>query len=198
MRYQGTARLRAITLIRPWPWAMLHLPASVRKRIENRYSSPPRDLVIRHAVIGLHAGLKYDPVGAERIAAIAGQKPPPEDVHPKGAIVGAAWIDRVVRAGAADGAVQDEWFFGPVGIVLRDAVALPEPVRCTGTQGWWWVPDADADRVWGQLRGMDWPGLYAEERVSAPPAPAPAPPRARRRRRDAVQGGGQTSLWDTP
>lgn len=35
---------------------------------------------------------------------------------------------------------QRRWFFGPVGYVLRDGMALANPVACPGKQPFWHVP----------------------------------------------------------
>lgn len=40
---------------------------------------------------------------------------------------------------------QRIWFFGPIGYVLRDVVALPQPVPCRGYQGFWTLPQ-DVER----------------------------------------------------
>jgi hypothetical protein len=42
------------------------------------------------------------------------------------------------------GPAQVRWFFGPVGYVLRDVIALPTPVPCKGALGFWTLP-ADVD-----------------------------------------------------
>jgi hypothetical protein len=41
---------------------------------------------------------------------------------------------------------QMRWFFGPIGYVLRDVIALHEPVPCRGWQGFWTLPD-DVERA---------------------------------------------------
>lgn len=46
---------------------------------------------------------------------------------------------------------QPRWFFGPIGYVLRDVVALKTPVQCRGWQGFWTLaPDVERAVV-GQL-----------------------------------------------
>ena len=44
---------------------------------------------------------------------------------------------------------DDEWFTGPIGILLDDVVAYPEPVTIRGAQGYWSVLEAltEDDRV---------------------------------------------------
>ena len=47
---------------------------------------------------------------------------------------------------------QRRWFFGRVGYVLRDVIALPKPVPCRGRQGFWTMPDDLARQVEEQIR----------------------------------------------
>lgn len=47
---------------------------------------------------------------------------------------------------------QRRWFFGPVGYVLRDVIALPTAVPCRGWQGFWSLPDDVRAKVEEQLR----------------------------------------------
>ena len=50
------------------------------------------------------------------------------------------------------GPSQVRWFFGPIGYVLRDVVALKRPIPCRGMLGFWTLP-ADVERqVEEQLR----------------------------------------------
>lgn len=83
------------------------------------------------------------------------------------AVIGVATIERAViglpdgRAGDAfdhgkpvDLGDQHRWFFGPIGYVLRDAIALPEPVPCRGWQGFWTLPDDVEATVRAQLQGV--------------------------------------------
>jgi hypothetical protein len=50
---------------------------------------------------------------------------------PRGAIVGTVEIvDCVSRSGSP-------WFFGDYGFVLKDPIALPEPIECKGALGFW-------------------------------------------------------------
>jgi hypothetical protein len=54
---------------------------------------------------------------------------------------------------------QRRWFFGPVGYVLRDVVALPRPVPCKGMLGLWTLPALVELDVIGQLAGLGASGL---------------------------------------
>lgn len=79
------------------------------------------------------------------------------------AVIGVATVDRVLDpracgiypdhpdAAAALPPDQRRWFFGPLGYVLRDVIALPEPVPCRGWQGFWTLPDELERQVTAQL-----------------------------------------------
>lgn len=139
--------MRALTLWRPWPWAILH----GGKDIENRPWACPRSLV--GVPIALHAGKVWDEETAEEFAAPGEWHlegfPPRKADHPEGAIVGLATVARVLHESSlidrADPARSSRWFMGPWGWVLRDVIALPEPVPCRGAQGLWPVPE-DVER----------------------------------------------------
>lgn len=78
------------------------------------------------------------------------------------AVIAVATIDRVVTSwpdgtpAVMDGdapfaAEQRRWFFGPVGILLRDVIALPRPVPCKGMLGFWTLPEPIAVEVMDQV-----------------------------------------------
>lgn len=73
----------------------------------------------------------------------AGLTLPPADELPRGAIVGSARIAGI----GGDKAAASPWFFGPIGIVLADVRAFPEPIPCKGALGFF-VP-----------QGHQWPTL---------------------------------------
>lgn len=142
--------MRALTLWRPWDQPV----ADGAKPVENRPNPPPRSLL--GEVVAIHAGQKYDYDGAEFIKA-RGYRLLPHDGGRIGAIVGVArilgWVDQRRDRGrlATITCERDDlerlqavrvnpWFFGPVGILLVDAVAI-RPVKCRGMQGWWTVPE---------------------------------------------------------
>lgn len=131
-------RLQALTLIRPWPWAIIH----AGKPVENRTWAPPASLIGRP--IAIHAGKKWDDAAAGDIASAADLSVLPAEAQREG-IVAVAIIDRVVRGewhpGSKDPVLASEWYSGPVGWVLRDVVELREPVPCRGAQGLWPVPE---------------------------------------------------------
>ena len=147
--------MRGLTLWRPWSDAIVHGP----KRVENRLRPPPASVL--GELIAIHAGRKYGfgnwtlPSAARR-----GYEPPNEAKCPRG-IVGVARVvgyldlrgaDRVMkhrvdldcggyhdldRLHALD---EDPWWVGPVGWLLDDVVAFPEPIPHRGMLGLWRVP----------------------------------------------------------
>jgi hypothetical protein len=125
--------LFALTLHRPWPWAVLH-----GKDVENRPWQPPPEVVGR--LIALHAGKRWDYDGVRVIHKLLPDCPGSSDDHPTG-IVGLARVT---------GCVTDStslWFFGLYGWTLGDVIALPRPVACRGDKGIWPVTGQVLDRV---------------------------------------------------
>lgn len=152
--------MRALTLTQPWAG----LVASGIKLVENRPRSMIKreDFGKRFAI---HASREIDQTVYERIAEIAPELRPDLKVpllmrwtalsRITSAVIAVATIDKVLDGGwdaesiaeHADalsfsngdklGPQQVRWFFGPVGYVLRDVVALPKPVPCRGWQGFW-------------------------------------------------------------
>jgi len=85
------------------------------------------------------------------------------------AVIGVARIDKVLEGGwnaesirefadtisFSDGSLlgheQLRWFFGPVGYLTREAVAIAKPVPCRGQLGFWTLPDDVCNAVTAQL-----------------------------------------------
>lgn len=120
--------MKAITLIRPWAWAILY----AGKRIENR-SWPPGQQLRLSEMLAIHAGSKWDQDGADWIEIAFGVDVPPKNEHVAGAIVG------IVRYAGVVHKSPDPWFFGPVGWVFED-VRVIEPIPHRGALGLW-TPD---------------------------------------------------------
>ena len=137
--------MRALTLHRPWCWAIFDLPEGDAKRIENRRWRPPREII--GVPLAIHAGKTFDHEGAEHIAKTMGLAVPPRYAHPEG-IVGVVTVVDVLDEGDLYTAQtlldklpgQERWFSGPFGWVLADVVRLAEPVPCRGMQGLWTLP----------------------------------------------------------
>ena len=147
--------MRALTLWQPWCWAI----AAGRKPVENRPWAPPRNLI--GVPFALHAGKRWDRDGEDFIGRLA-SLPPAGDplLEARGAVIGIATVERVVRAGALPGTDQHEetltaeqrpWFFGPYGWVLRDVARIARPVPCRGFQMLWTLPAEIETEVRRQL-----------------------------------------------
>ena len=119
--------LKAITVHRPWAYAIAHLG----KRIENRGWACP---LAPGSLIAIHAGRKYDKQGADWIRQTLGQDCPPDgDKHPTGIVAIARFTGNCTAS-------DSPWFVGPIGWQLADVVAIA-PVPVSGQQGLWTVPD---------------------------------------------------------
>lgn len=119
------------------PWAQLIIYEN--KDIENRdwQSSNP---ALRHrGPTAIHASGKLDML--EYDAALAFIKSrrlniqlPEPDKLVCGAILGVVKIVGAVRRS------DSPWFVGSIGLVLRNPIALPEPIKCKGALGFWDIP----------------------------------------------------------
>ena len=119
--------LKAITLHRPWAYAITHLG----KDIENRSWACP---LATGSVIAIHAGQKYDKQGADWIRQNLGLDCPPDgDEHPTGIVAIARFVGNVTASDSL-------WFSGPIGWQLTDVVAIA-PVSGRGWERLWRVPD---------------------------------------------------------
>lgn len=64
------------------------------------------------------------------------------------------------------GPQQVRWFFGPVGYLLRDVVALSTPVPCRGWQGFWTLPTNIERAVMEQIPRDEHATAFAEAAVA--------------------------------
>lgn len=168
--------MRALTLTQPW----CGLVAAGIKLVENR----SRRMIAATAIgrrFALHASKEIDERVYERLAEIdpaldLGLTPASELWYKlsriTSAVIGVATLDSVLDPRACgidpdhpDAAAplppdQRRWFFGPIGYVLRDVIALPEPVPCRGWQGFWTLPEDVAARVGSQVARIEGDVLY--------------------------------------
>lgn len=140
----------AISVRQPWAWAILH----AGKDIENRSRAiswggiPPRRMAI-HAAKGMTRDEYED--AAHFMKSIGVECPLAYDLL-RGGIIGSVVVHRFVSNHTS------RWFFGPIGMVLRDPVPAVEPVPCAGALGWFaWrkqekLPAMDAPKPW-MLKG---------------------------------------------
>lgn len=127
--------MKAATLYRPWSWAI----AERLKLVENRSWRPERGGLKVGQPFLIHAGQKYDADAANFIERTGGRRPPP-DVACSTGIVAIARLVAVVTDPLNLPPALVPWFFGPVGWVMDDVVAL-KPFVCPGAQGLWDVSD---------------------------------------------------------
>jgi hypothetical protein len=146
--------MRALTLHRPWDWAMAH----GGKQIENRPWKPYQSVIGQR--IALHAGAIYSDEGAGFIDSVLGDgSAPSADLSRPFVVVATTRVLGWLRVGRANGhlfldecsdlpldhaaaAMKSPWLFGPYGWVVADTITLPEPVFCAGKQGLWALPAA--------------------------------------------------------
>lgn len=154
---QSINRLPALTLWRPWPWAIMR----GSKDVENRNWAPPKSLVGRY--LAIHAGKRFDRSAVD-FASLAAGVPCPSDEsdHPLGVIGIVRVLGWVHRGGEAIGetgvldlhwhlAYRDDktiesharltlsspWFVGVYGWMLGDPIEIESPIPCNGRQGLW-------------------------------------------------------------
>ena len=121
----------AITLHRPWPYAISRL----NKRLENRNWEPSGVEV--GDWFAVHAGAEWDKDGAQWIKESGLGDVPPKKEHPRGVILLAKY------GGISEGilATSDPWFVGPLAWRIDDVIVLPEPIPHTqGRQKLWALP----------------------------------------------------------
>lgn len=126
--------LPAITLHRPYPWAIFH----AGKNYENRgYPLPEKYL---DQWVAIHAGQRYNQLAADDIERGGYGTPLNPHDDPTG-IIGLVrfdasfhWVDKV----------QAVWFTGPWGWHITDRLLLAEPIPILGKQGFWKVPPGAA------------------------------------------------------
>lgn len=156
--------MKAITLHRPWPAAIFHLPGTHAKRVENRGWRPPRAIVGQR--IAVHAGITIDRGALTELRRTIGARELRDEVALATGIIGTAVVvgvtyqreveQRVARFVDSGPQTADDmrwwltvhhWFVGPFGWLLDDARPCPTPIPCQGRQGLWNVPADVAMRL---------------------------------------------------
>jgi len=137
--------MRAITLIRPWGWALFH-----GKPVENRsWLLPPS---IRGERVAVHHGKGWDKEGCDFIReqlGIVGMLPP--EASSTG-VIGTTVFHRCLDILLDhDEPGMGDWFFGPYGFLHRDHIELARPVSCKGMLGFWTLPPDVEAAVRAQL-----------------------------------------------
>ena len=133
--------MRALSLWRPWPWAILYFD----KRVENR----SWDVKYRGEFV-IHAAQTFDAEAADDIAGMVRDEPDlplqpfseKKADHPCG-LVGVARIVDCLHYLDDDGKNPrlSKWAFGPYCAVLENVRAFKSPIPWKGQRGWFDVPD---------------------------------------------------------
>lgn len=153
--------MRALTVTQPWAGLL----AAGIKRIENRPRTPPAHLLAEQFAI--HASREFDQAAMRRVIEIdprlALDHPESltrrdrlfEQMTTTSCVVGVAtlvtYVTDVRQIAEYTTHDQERWFFGPIGYVLRDAIALRDPVACKGMLGFWTLPEEVERKVRKQI-----------------------------------------------
>ena len=121
-------KIRGLTLIRPWGYAIAHCGKNIENRSWNCYLKPGD-------YIAIHNGKKWDKSAIECIAdcmdvQINITKEQDKDSQ----------IIAVAKFGGNYQHHDSKWFVGDVGWLLEDVTPI-EPAPCGGRQGLWKLPN---------------------------------------------------------
>lgn len=138
--------MKALTLWRPWPWAIFHATTNP-KRIENRPWKPWPSIIGQQIV--LHAGKTFDKGAVDDILELTR----PEDECDLRQVLPASATDLgLIGVAHVAGYCEDEsqvfawdpaqidWWSGPFAWKLANVRAFKEPIACDGRQGLWDLP----------------------------------------------------------
>ena len=128
----------AITLKRPWAWAIAHY----RKRVENRdwkcYAKPGE-------WIAIHAGKGYVFEDADWIEDRFGVTVPDPQDHPTGIVALAQFLGNATKS-------ESPWFNrSKFGWLFGEVRTLAKPVKCSGQRGLWKPDQGVKERVYKML-----------------------------------------------
>ncbi len=121
---------RAITLHRPWAYAVAHLGKSIENRTWKCPLRPGEWLAI-------HAGKKWDKAAPTWVESMGLGTMPPEDQHPTGIVAVARFHRNITESDSL-------WFVGPVGWEFDQVVAI-DPIPARGKQGIWGLSGEQQD-----------------------------------------------------
>lgn len=130
--------MKALSIRQPWAWAILR----AGKDIENRDWSPRNPGLRFRGRCVVHASAKAD--RSEFVGAVAWMVQdmgiplssiPAFDAAPRGALLGTVDVFNVVDDSPS------LWFFGPVGLLLREPRPFQHPIPFKGALGFFDVPD---------------------------------------------------------
>jgi hypothetical protein len=141
----------ALSVRQPWAWAIV----SGFKDVENRtVFSVQKGNLDRRGRFAIHASkgmTREEYVDAYDLMRSLDIVCPPPAALPRGGIVGHVEIAGCVKKS------DSPWFFGPRGLVLRNAIRLGAPIPSVGALGFFrWQPsggEMDAPAKWMRARG---------------------------------------------
>src|SRR6185437_4060863 len=149
-------RIQALSIRQPWAWLVLHAGKDIENREwGDRYPgmADARRLIGKQFLIHAGKGMTRDEyIDAAQFANSLGAGLPSFEELRRGGIVGRATLAEIVFDRH-----PSPWFFGPVGLVLRDVTPLPF-VPMKGALGFFDVPDVlvpGAQSPGVSLRGRD-------------------------------------------
>lgn len=133
----------ALTLMPPWAVLVVEGP----KSIENRTWKPPEWVIGKR--IAIHAGKREDRVAGAGVILDNGVRAGLWTANPdewkfqavRGAIIGTAVVAGYRLDDSGLSPAQQPWFFGPIGWLIEDRLALAEAIPCRGALGLWQVPE---------------------------------------------------------
>jgi hypothetical protein len=161
--------LLALTVHRPYPYAIVHLQPPHRKGVENRGWRPSPHLIGQR--IAIHAGITYSAPGMDELADVLqplGFEGLFSDLRVQhtgiiGTVMLRGWLtneggipERIQSGFTAWAETQraSRWFRGPIGWLLDEPQALHTPIICKGHQGLWPVPAEHAAEITRQIGGQ--------------------------------------------
>lgn len=138
--------MKALSILQPWAWLIVN----GYKDIENRDWKPANPALKFRGRALIHTGRDFDHAGYDAAAAILDRVTqdhgllPERDELERGGIVGVATFIGPVRTSASP------WFFGPIGLVIQAAKAVPfTPMK--GALGFFDVPREIFEQVKARL-----------------------------------------------
>jgi len=121
----------------------MFLHAEVRKDFENREWEWPSTISLPRRILihtSKHVTRDEYEYACECIWRLTDVAPPDIQLISRGCIIGAVTVTRCVTDS------DSNWFSGPYGFALENAVALPRPIPCSGSRRLWTVPrDIEAE-----------------------------------------------------
>jgi hypothetical protein len=124
--------VRALTVKQPWAWAI----REGWKDVENRNWPMPKFMLGEWCA--LHASKSWDVEGFDGFAEIMQRTGRGDSIDDCDDVRGA--LIAVVRMEGDVLRHSSPWFVGPHGFVMRDVIALPNPIECRGALNFWRLP----------------------------------------------------------